>query len=378
MRVTIVGAGIVGLASAWSLTKRGHLVTLVEQAAVIPNPRSASGDEHRLMRHAYGERDGYAAMIPEALEAWQELWDDLGACHYDRCGLLGLSQRPGDPAEISRHGLERNGQSCEILQPGEAADRFPFLDREGFRYAFFSREGGVLLCRGIAHALLAWLGSHGAIICTDAEVCAIDERFGRVELASGASIDADLVLVAAGAWAPTLMPALSADLTSFTNLVAYLEPPRDLVPHWRKAPGILDIGGERDGYVVPPVREMRLKVACGSHKIAAGPLDFARAVGAFDPRRLLTAFSPPLARIDEYRILGTALCVYTFTSDQHFYCVRTGRVIALSACSGHGYKFGAAIGRRLASAVDDDGGDVAALAAWLDGRVRSQLRPGLA
>jgi sarcosine oxidase len=57
MRVTIVGAGIVGLASAWSLTKRGHLVTLVEQAAVIPNPRSASGDEHRLMRHAYGGND---------------------------------------------------------------------------------------------------------------------------------------------------------------------------------------------------------------------------------------------------------------------------------------------------------------------------------
>ncbi|RUU52983.1 sarcosine oxidase, partial [Mesorhizobium sp. M7A.T.Ca.TU.009.01.1.1] len=35
----------------------------------------------------------------------------------------------------------------------------------------------------------------------------------------------------------------------------------------------------------------------------------------------------------------------------------------VSACSGHGYKFGAAVGRRVAAAVGD--GDIAGLKAWL-------------
>ncbi|RWK59353.1 MAG: sarcosine oxidase, partial [Mesorhizobium sp.] len=34
-----------------------------------------------------------------------------------------------------------------------------------------------------------------------------------------------------------------------------------------------------------------------------------------------------------------------------------------SACSGHGYKFGAAVGRRVAATVDN--GDVGGLKAWL-------------
>jgi sarcosine oxidase len=35
----------------------------------------------------------------------------------------------------------------------------------------------------------------------------------------------------------------------------------------------------------------------------------------------------------------------------------------VSACSGHGYKFGAAVGRRVADAVET--GDVNTLAKWL-------------
>lgn len=52
MRITIVGAGIMGLTTAWGLAKRGHQVTLVEQAATIPSSLAASGDQHRMIRRA--------------------------------------------------------------------------------------------------------------------------------------------------------------------------------------------------------------------------------------------------------------------------------------------------------------------------------------
>ena len=41
-------------------------------------------------------------------------------------------------------------------------------------------------------------------------------------------------------------------------------------------------------------------------------------------------------------------CLYTTTSDEHFVLERRGRVVVGSACSGHGFKFAPAVGRRLA------------------------------
>ena len=53
MNVIVVGAGIAGLSTAWSLVKAGHNVSIVEQGP-IPNPLAASGDHHRIIRRAYG------------------------------------------------------------------------------------------------------------------------------------------------------------------------------------------------------------------------------------------------------------------------------------------------------------------------------------
>jgi sarcosine oxidase len=41
-------------------------------------------------------------------------------------------------------------------------------------------------------------------------------------------------------------------------------------------------------------------------------------------------------------------CMYTTTPDEHFILERRGRVVIGSACSGHGFKFAPAVGKRLA------------------------------
>jgi sarcosine oxidase len=43
----------------------------------------------------------------------------------------------------------------------------------------------------------------------------------------------------------------------------------------------------------------------------------------------------------------------------------------VSACSGHGYKFGAAVGRRVAAAVGN--GDIPGLERWLRAEAQSPL-----
>ena len=152
MKVIIVGAGISGLCTAWSLTKGGHEVTLIEKGP-IPNPLSASGDQNRMIRRGYRNMDNYARMMPEAFEAWEELWTDLGETHYVECGIMALSRAEGDEGEQVRDSLQGHLGSYETLTPGMMKERFPFLDPTKLRAAYLTRDGGVLLCQKIGASL---------------------------------------------------------------------------------------------------------------------------------------------------------------------------------------------------------------------------------
>ncbi|UZF93898.1 NAD(P)/FAD-dependent oxidoreductase [Bosea sp. NBC_00550] len=362
MRVAVVGAGIAGLSTAWSLNKRGHEVTLFEQAAGIPNPYAASGDQHRIIRRAYGGADGYARTISEAFEAWEELWADLGVRHYAACGVLGISQTEGDEGEDYRQGLDRMGSPYELYDPAEAARRYPFLDPATIRYAYLSPEGGALFPARIAADMVRLLRERGVSIREGVAVTAIEPEAGKLTLADGKAASFDRIVVSAGAWVLKLLPELADALTTYRTAIAYLDPPEDLKAAWEAAPAIVDVGGTVDGYVLPPVDGTELKVGAGVHKRQRQP-DEDREPRPGEGEQIRDYFSPPFARIDEYRVKRVASCAYTFTADRKFLSREIGRVTAVSACSGHGYKFGAAVGRRVAAAVEN--GDQAGLLRWL-------------
>lgn len=364
MRIAIVGAGIAGLCTAWALTKRGHRVTLVEQGAVIPNPLSASGDQHRLIRRAYGSDDGYAQLITEAFQAWDELWGDLGVQRYAPIGIIGISQTPGDEADELREGLERTGFPYQQFGPDEAVARYPFLDRGAIRSVWFSPEGGLLFCQRIAHDLVAWLQRHGAVLLPGTQVAAVDAEAAKIEFWRGGTHSFDRIVVAAGAWVLRLFPELGSSLEIFRTAVVYLDPPDDLKQAWASAPAILSFGGTIDGYAAPPVDGTGLKFGAPGFKRSTADPEADRVPAPGDGERMRAVFSPPVARIEEYRVANVATCAYTFTRDKRFFSTGQGKMLVVSACSGHAYKFGAAIGRRVADAVESGNGDT--LKAWLE------------
>jgi sarcosine oxidase len=193
-------------------------------------------------------------------------------------------------------------------------------------------------------------------------VTSVDPDSGALSFADGGRFTFDRIVVTAGAWTLRLLPEFADALKPYRTGVVYLDPPDDLKPAWAAAPCIVDVGGTVDGYVLPAVDGTDLKLGAGVHKVPMAP-DLDREPRPGEGEIIRDYFAPPFARIAEYGVKRVASCAYTFTADHKFLSRRIGRVLAVSACSGHGYKFGAAVGRRVAAAVDS--GDDAGLLAWL-------------
>jgi sarcosine oxidase len=192
---------------------------------------------------------------------------------------------------------------------------------------------------------------------------AIDPQAASIHTEDGTTIRADRLVVTTGAWTLRLFPSLADRLTIYRNTVAYLTPPADLEHAWSNAPAIVDIGGSSDGYVLPPIDGVGLKFGAGVLKRAVADAETDRVAMPGEGDRLRRLFAPPLSRIDEYAVTEVKTCAYTFTADQRFFSKRIGKTLVVSACSVHGYKFGAAVGERVAHALET--GDDSALVQWL-------------
>ena len=113
-RVVIVGGGIVGLSVARAALRAGHEAVLLEQGP-IPNPRSASFDDHRMIRPHYGAAGGYARMVFDAFASWEGVWTDLGAQHFVDTGAIAIAERPGDYAHATLATFRDLGIAHEVL-----------------------------------------------------------------------------------------------------------------------------------------------------------------------------------------------------------------------------------------------------------------------
>ena len=152
MKAIIVGGGIMGLSTAWALAKSGHDVELFEQGP-LPNPLASSMDEHRLIRHPYGDHKGYARLIDPAFAAWDLLWRDLGVTLYAPTGTLALTGNGADWAERSARTLAAIGRPMTELTIDQLRQRFPLLNAGGVERAFWLDTGGVLFAQDIVTAL---------------------------------------------------------------------------------------------------------------------------------------------------------------------------------------------------------------------------------
>ncbi|MCQ4158895.1 FAD-dependent oxidoreductase [Roseomonas sp. GC11] len=343
----VLGAGIMGLSAAWGLSRAGWSVTVVEQDD-LPNPRGASVDEHRLIRHAYGAQRGYMRMVDEAYAAWELLWADLGARHYVPTGVLALGDAAGGWLAESRAALSGDGHDFTDLDAAELESRFPMLRAAGVGDAFHMTRGGVLLARPVVAALAAHLARRG-VTFRPARAREADPARAALVLEDGTTLGADLLVIAAGPWAPRFLPALEGRVTASRQIVVYLEAPAAQRAAWAAAPMLLDLSAAGGFYAVPPVAGTALKI--GDHRFSLhGDPDGPREATPEEAEAILALAWPRLRGADGYRVLGARACFYDVEPQERFLLEPLGdRALVMSGFSGHGFKFGPLLGLAVGS-----------------------------
>ena len=338
----VVGGGAMGSATAWWAARAGRSVTLLER-----HPgHHAHGSSHgrsRIFRLAYAEPH-YVALAREAYGLWRLLEAESGASLLDVTG--GVDH--GDPVEVDgvEAALASAGLPYERLPAAEAGERWPVLRFDGD--VVHQPDAGRLDADATVETLHAEAARHGADVRFGVTVEALRRNgSGVVAVTGDGEVEANVAVVAAGAWLPGLLRAIPApdDLPPFRvtqEQPVYLASDAawpSFIHHRRNevamyglgAPGdVVKLGEHGSGRVVDP--DARL----------APDEDAAARVAAYAAEWLPGAGA--LTRVDS--------CLYTSTPDDSFVLRRHGPLVVCSPCSGHGFKFVPAIGRKTAELAE--------------------------
>ena len=333
--IAVVGAGVMGAATARALARAGHDVVLLEQFE-LGHTRGSSHGEVRIFRLVYADPQ-YVRMAQRALPLWRELEAESGEQILTTHGSVDLG--PGTDERVAA--LSECGVEFDVVDGIDLASRYP-LRIEGGTAALLQRDGGVLNAAAAQRAFL-----RGARVRERARVTSIDE--GRVQLDGGA-IEARAVVVTAGAWVSRLVEPLGIRLpvTPTRETVAYVAVENgDRLPtviDWR-VPAGYDLPRPGDSvYALPSPQGLKV----GVHR--AGPPTDPDEEGVVDAEavRCASDWVERYVEAVEPTPVGTETCLYTNMPDESFVLERHGRIVVGSPCSGHGFKFAPVIGEELA------------------------------
>lgn len=183
----MIGAGIVGLATAYALTKDGASVTVYERG--VPG-NGQSGGESRIFRHAHDDRR-LVEFARDARRVWREWEEQFGRELLSRDGVVAV----GPAGQRRLAALRAAGVRARQIDGTEVAEWLPVL-APWTEAAVLDEEGGAIRTRAAIEALTEALGDRLELD----EVLSVRPRpSGTVEVrAGGRTAEHGRVVVCAG------------------------------------------------------------------------------------------------------------------------------------------------------------------------------------
>ena len=346
VEVAVVGAGLMGAATAWELARRGVSVALVEAF----DPGHVHGSSHgtsRIVRRAYAD-PFYLQLTGRAFDAWQRAEDDTGTSLLTMTG--GLDHGPTRDAAGLAGLMARAGVPHELMTASEAEERWPGLHFDG--PVLFHPQAGCLDADAAVAAWVRRVGELGGTVLGRTRVSSVTPTAdGALVHTDGPTVQARSVVVAAGAWLPELVEELGVPVP-----LPPLTVRQQQVFHFRRlAPEVVWPTFVRKGpeqfYGLPSGADAGPRPAMKVGQFDDGtPTTASARDGLVDPasrERAIRYAAEFLPGVDPEPV-AQASCLFTMTPTEDFVLDRVGPVVVASPCSGHGAKFAALIGELAA------------------------------
>ena len=319
----MVGAGIHGLSAARRLAEAGHRIVLFDPRPIGHGLGSSHGPS-RIVRRAYP--DAYhTRLMSEAYPLWRELERAGGQSLFHEVGLLCFGPKEGEYVAGLSQALASQGVEHDVLRPEEALDKMPSLQLASDEGAVFVPEAG-------------WVAADAALQTT--YQLALAAGVEHVPSKATGLNAFDRVIVCAGPWARRFWPEAPVRITlqATAHIVAdligpvWIEDGPDLLYGFPSVGPGAKIGVHRPGREVDPDDPSR-----------EPPEEMIASIRGFAARRL---------GIEEPEVVQATGCLYTVTPDEGFlFHPLDERTLVVSACSGHGFKFGPWVGMKIAEAM---------------------------
>ena len=196
----IVGGGIVGAACADEFARRGMRVAVVDRE-IVAGGATAAGMGHIVVMD---DSEAQFALTRYSQRLWQALRTEVPAdVEYDQCGTIWVAADEEEMAEVQRkHAYFGSFGVPTTVLGAQALIRLEPNLRTGLAGGLLVPEDAVLYPPCAARFLMERAQKHGAQLRLGASVTAIGQ--GRVWMADGGELNSEILVNAAGTWAPDL------------------------------------------------------------------------------------------------------------------------------------------------------------------------------
>ncbi|MBL7697307.1 MAG: N-methyl-L-tryptophan oxidase [Chitinophagaceae bacterium] len=356
--VIVTGVGTMGAPACWYLAKNKYRVLGLEQFD-IPHDQGSHAGQSRIIRKAYYEHPNYVALLERAYQNWREIEKATGAQLYYKTGLLYFGGESSVLINGTRETAKQFNIPLDILTADEAAPRFPAAKFHSHHQVLYEPDAGFITPEKAIAVYTVDAISKGADIHAREKLMTWKYTGGIIEVETDkAKYTADKIVICAGAWTKKIMPGLQADLTITRQLIAWVKP-----KHWEKftignfSCWFLndDDGNLFYGFPVLPPKDFSgpvgLKLA---HHKPGEPTDPDNVTRSFKPgeeKILIDVFNKYFPGAAE-NVLTLKTCLYNNSADADFIIDfipgTDSHAVVATGFSGHGFKFGSAVGEIVA------------------------------
>ncbi len=353
-QVVIIGAGIVGLSTAYTLMQMGMRNVLVLEKIAVNHPRATSSGVSRLLRFEYGTDAFYSRMVKLSLEGWQELERSSQRHLYTPTGLLRLGK--AGEAVWCEHQIARELElPDELLSAHRCRQRFPQFEVRDYEMLAYNATAGILhasIClTTLKNAILAM----GGKIASASGVTHIEHESAaspmRVRLSTGEQLNAERVVIAIGPWVHRLLGYLHLPVEITRQYLLYFTG----LSHAAFRTGVFPAFMEHDLYGFPIHQGSHNWLKIGSHQFGSRvDPDAASVIEESVIKRIVQAAHILLPALRAAELVNIDACKYDVTPDEDFildHVPGDERIVFATGLSGHGFKFGPLLGQLLSSMV---------------------------